>query len=93
MIIAERAPISYHNKLFTYLAISIVYFVTNIPNLWSEVLFENFPNKFIIYGEELLVSRPTLKLEYHPLSALRDCLFNIFAATLHTWRVSPPSAT
>jgi len=24
------------------------------------------------------------KLEDHPLSAVRDCLFNIFAATLHT---------
>jgi len=22
-------------------------------------------------------------LEYHPLSAVRDCLFNIFAASLH----------
>jgi hypothetical protein len=26
-------------------------------------------------------------------SAVRDCLFNIFAATIHTWRPSPPSAT
>jgi hypothetical protein len=29
----------------------------------------------------------------HPLSAVRDCLFNIFAATLHIWRPSPLSAT
>jgi len=36
-----------------------------------------------IYGEELLASCPTPKLEGHPLSAARDCLFNIFAATLH----------
>ena len=35
------------------------------------------------YGEELLVPRPTPKLKDHPLSAVRDCLFNIFAATLH----------
>jgi hypothetical protein len=34
------------------------------------------------YGE-LLAPCPTLKLEDHPLSAVRDCLFNIFAATLH----------
>jgi hypothetical protein len=34
----------------------------------------------------------TLKLEDHPLSAVRECLFNIFAATLHTWRASPHSA-
>ena len=31
----------------------------------------------------LLPPRTTLKPEDHPLSAVRDCLFNIFAATLH----------
>jgi hypothetical protein len=41
----------------------------------------------------LLAPRPTPKLEGHPLLVVRDCLFNIFAATLHTWRVFPPSAT
>jgi len=35
------------------------------------------------HGEELLAPRPTPKLEDHPLSAVRDCLFNLFAATLH----------
>jgi hypothetical protein len=35
------------------------------------------------YGEDLLAPRPTPKLEDHPLSAVRDCLFNLFAATLH----------
>jgi hypothetical protein len=39
----------------------------------------NFRNKLIFYGEELLAPRPTPKLEDHPLSAVRDCLFNIFA--------------
>ena len=29
------------------------------------------------YGEELLPPRPNPKLEDHPLSAVRDCLFNI----------------
>ena len=38
------------------------------------------------YGEELLAPRPIPKLEHHPLSAVRDCLFNIFAATLHICR-------
>jgi hypothetical protein len=28
----------------------------------------------------LLAPRPTPKLKDHPLSAVRDCLFNIFAA-------------
>jgi hypothetical protein len=40
-------------------------------------------NKASFYGAELLAPRPTTKLEDHPLSAVRDCLFNIFAATLH----------
>jgi len=35
------------------------------------------------YGEELLAPRPTLKLEDQPFSAVCDCLFNTFAATLH----------
>ena len=41
-----------------------------------------FRNKIRFYGESLLAPRPTTKLENHPLSAVRDCLFNIFAATL-----------
>jgi hypothetical protein len=44
--------------------------------------FENF------YGEGLLAPRPTPKLEDHPLSAVRGCLFNVFAADLHSWRPS-----
>jgi hypothetical protein len=42
-----------------------------------------FRNMVIFYGEELLAPRPTPKLEDHPLSAVRDC---IFAATLHIRR-------
>ena len=42
-----------------------------------------YRNMIRFYGEELLTPRPTLKLEDHPLSAVRDCWFNIFAATLH----------
>jgi hypothetical protein len=43
------------------------------------------------YGEELLDPRPTTKLEDHSLSAVRNYLSNIFAATLHTWRPFAPS--
>jgi len=35
-------------------------------------------------GEELLAPRPTPILKYHPLSAVRGCLFNTFAATLRS---------
>jgi hypothetical protein len=51
-----------------------------------------FRNKLIYHGE-LLATRPTTKLEDHPLSAVCDCLFKIFASTLYTWMASPPSAT
>ena len=35
------------------------------------------------HEEALSAPRPTPKLEDHPSSAVRDCLFNLFAATLH----------
>ena len=39
-----------------------------------------FHNKARFYGE-LLAPHPIPQLEDHPLSAVRDCLFNIFSAT------------
>jgi len=39
-------------------------------------------NKASFYGEELLVSHPTLKQGEHPLSVVCDCLLIISAATL-----------
>ena len=42
-----------------------------------------FHNKIHFYGEELLEPCPTHKLEDHLLSAVRGCLFDILAATLH----------
>jgi hypothetical protein len=52
----------------------------------SSSLYSQEPAKItwlLFYGEESLAPRPTPKLEDHPLSAVRDCLFSIFAATLH----------
>jgi hypothetical protein len=49
-----------------------------------------FRNKLIYYGEEFLAPHSTSKLEDHPLSALRDCSFNIFAATLHPQHEDAP---
>jgi len=42
-----------------------------------------FRNNIRFYGEELLTPRQTPKLEDYPLSAVRDCLCNVFTATLH----------
>ena len=40
-------------------------------------------NGIRFYGKELLAPRPTPKPEDHPLSAVRDYLLNIIAASLH----------
>jgi hypothetical protein len=42
-----------------------------------------FRNKASFYGEYLLAPRRTPKPEDHALLAVRDCWFNILAATLH----------
>jgi hypothetical protein len=41
-----------------------------------------FCSKIRFYGEDLLTPCPIPKLDDHFLSAVLDCLFNIFAATL-----------
>jgi hypothetical protein len=48
---------------------------------------------FIFLRWGVVSSPPNPQAGGHPLSAVHDCLFNIFAATLHNWRPSPPSAT
>jgi hypothetical protein len=42
-----------------------------------------FCNKASFYSDNLFAPCPSPKLENHPSSAVHDCLFNIFAATLH----------
>jgi hypothetical protein len=49
-----------------------------------EVSFFFVPQQdMFFYSEEMLALPSTSNLEDHPLSAVRDCLFNIFLATLH----------
>ena len=36
--------------------------------------------------KDLSAPRPTTSLEDNPLSAVRDCILSIFAATLHIWK-------
>jgi hypothetical protein len=55
---------------------------TQVPG--QGVIFGCFATWYSFYGEELLEPRPIPKLEDHPLSPVRDNLFNIFAATVHS---------
>jgi hypothetical protein len=45
----------------------------------------------IFLGWGVVSPMPNPQLEDHPSWAVCDFLFNIFAATLHIWRPSPPS--
>jgi hypothetical protein len=49
---------------------------------------EKFCNNLILYDEGFSVPHSIPKLEDRPLSSFCCCLFNAFAATLHSWR--PP---
>jgi hypothetical protein len=42
-----------------------------------------FCNYDSFYAKGLSATRPSSSVQDHPLSAARDCLFNIFAATVH----------
>jgi hypothetical protein len=61
------------------------------PVTFSFQIFSYAPcpvrNNTNFYGEGL-APRPAPKLDVHLLSAVLDCLFNIFAATLRIWRTS-----
>jgi hypothetical protein len=54
--------------------------------VWFRGFLEHFVSWLIFYDEEVLVPRQTPKLEDRLSSAVRDCLFNTFAATFHIWR-------
>jgi hypothetical protein len=69
------------NPIHVPTSFSIAYIVPNDLSS-SEAFFVNGRNMLHFYGEELSEPRTTPKLEDHPLSAVRDCLFDIFAATI-----------
>ena len=54
---------------------------------WVQVrgLEKYFITSLSSYDQELLALHSNPKIKEHPLSVVRDCLFNIFAATLQTW--------
>jgi hypothetical protein len=77
------------------------YFVLQFKCLWIvSLIVRSSPSPLVIFCNKLIFLRwgvvnltPNTKLEDYLLSALRHCLFNIFAATLRIWKLSSPSAT
>jgi hypothetical protein len=55
-------------------------------------LFSTFRNMESFRVEELLALRPTPKMEMYPLSAVRDCVFNIYATALRFPQPQPEDA-
>jgi hypothetical protein len=81
VVILSCILISRHDHVLRFLSIYFYQKISPGPRLC-----DLFRNMVIFYGEELLAPRPTPKLDDHPLSVVRDCLFNVFAATLHIRR-------
>jgi hypothetical protein len=74
-------------KLLTFQVPNLISIFCRLGRLSKESIqargfLRSFGKSLFICGE-LLTLGPTPQLEDHPLSAVRDCLFNIFAATLH----------
>ena len=59
------------------------YFTSGLFCLQRKHPAHEYFSTIFFHREELLAPRPTPKLEDHPLSADRDCLFDLFAAALH----------
>jgi hypothetical protein len=76
-ILSQLNPVHTPTSLFCCLGL------TKVSVQVRGFVCEYFVAKIHFHSEELLAPCPTPKLEDHPLSAVRDCLFNIFAAILH----------
>jgi hypothetical protein len=74
--LVKKFPAFYGTRRFITAFTNARHLSLSWTTLW---LFRNI----CFYGEESLAPRPIPKLEDHPLSAVRDCLFSIFAATVH----------
>ena len=68
-----------------HLSVSWIAFYCKKCSVEVRSLKKYFVTSSVFYDQELLAPRPTPKLEDHPLSAVRDWLFSIFAGTLHIW--------
>jgi hypothetical protein len=73
----------------TYIFLSLCQLSKESMQVWGPLW--HFIRSLFFHGEELLARCPTSNLEDHPLSAVCDCVLNIFRATLHIWRLSHPS--
>ena len=78
---ARSSTYSHFLKIHLHVPFSLLRSYQSInPSPRQVFMFRNKPS---FYGEQLLTPRPTPKLEDHPLSAVRNSLFNIFTFTLH----------
>jgi hypothetical protein len=57
-------------------------------HIWNVSVLQRVYIFNCVFCEELLPTLPKPKLEDYSLSAVRNCLFNIFATTLHIWSPS-----
>jgi hypothetical protein len=84
----STVTLNYRNSLQSKLQISysfsMAYIVPNNPSKSGSLYICCNLLLFTIGGGGGFSPRPIPKLDDHPLSAVRNCLFSIFEATLHT---------
>jgi hypothetical protein len=78
----------FRSKFYTHF--SFPTYVLYVPHII--IYYVTFRNKLLFLTVRSCEPPPNTKVDY-PLSAVRDCSFNIFAATVHIQRPSPASAT
>ena len=79
---SQEIPLIFVNQIFITAFTSACHlspYQWNNPCLRHQFIFHNMKH---FNGDELFKPHPNPKLEYHPLSAVRYCLFNIYTATL-----------
>jgi len=90
--VVKKFPVCYGTRRFItasarHLSLSWASSIHSIPNYQSRTGAYSLTvlqhDTFLRWGV-VSTSPPPPKLEDHPLSAVRDCLFNIFVATHHT---------
>jgi len=75
--LVKKFPAFHGTRMFITALTSVRHLSLQSKHLTCECFLKMF-----CYREGLLAPRPTPKLEDHPSSAVRDCLFNLFATTL-----------
>ena len=92
LLLVRKFPAFYGTRRFIaaftrvcHLSLSWASLIQCMPSYPTSRRFCDFIVRRLSFDGELLAPRLTPKLEDHPFSAARQCLFDIFAVTVYIW--------